>query len=157
MEKTMEVITEAAKPEASIAASKSYMMQTSWIGLAIIVGLSALLFFSDRNGTILTQKLGYQEIEIRLLQQELAELERKGTYEQGFQDALVRTGRGSGTFADGYDAATKIMANSSYADGYHNAIKQFGYAVVSTEAKDSLARYMEQQKAEIQNVGLKTK
>mgnify|MGYP000868672750 CR=1 FL=1 len=162
MEKaTMEVVAEAVKTEPAKTdldvVTKSYMMRTNWIGLAIIVGLGALLFFSDRYGMILTQKMGYQEVEIRLLQQELAELQRQGTYEQGFQDALVRTGRGTGTFADGYDAAVKVMGNQSYADGYHNAIKQFGYAIVSEEAKNSLAKYQEQQKAEIQNVGLKTK
>jgi hypothetical protein len=50
----------------------------------------------------------------------------KGTFEQGYASALVRMGANSGTYADGFADAEKKFKNTSYVDGYHNAIEQFG-------------------------------
>jgi hypothetical protein len=75
------------------------------------------------------------EQEIRLLQQELATERAKPTYDEGFRDALLRRGGPNqpGSYKDGYEAAIKLMGNKGYADGYHNAIEQFGY---QTEGKE---------------------
>ncbi len=125
-----------------------------WVlGIVAVVGIG----WEEWKRSSVTQIAQLQVVEIRLLEQELAEDRSKGTYENGYQDALIRTGRGSGAYADGYDAAMQITSNANYADGYHNAIKQFGYQTVSQEAKISLAKYVEQQKSDIQNASLKTK
>ena len=66
--------------------------------------------------------------EHRILKDELAEWERKPGYESGVKDTLIKMGaNGTEGFNNGYDAAASLLANSTYADGYHNAISQFGY------------------------------
>lgn len=50
------------------------------------------------------------------------------TYEDGFKDALIKMNHPEGgTFQEGYEAAKIVFGNGSYADGYHNAIAQFGW------------------------------
>lgn len=64
-----------------------------------------------------------------ILKDEISQLESKPSYEEGFQDAIVRMGgpQNPGSYLDGWDAAVKVIGDSGYADGYHAAIKQFGY------------------------------
>ena len=67
--------------------------------------------------------------ESRILRDELNEIRYKPDYESGYRDAVIKMGTPTspGAYTDGFTAAAKIYQNSSYAEGYHNAIKQFGY------------------------------
>jgi hypothetical protein len=85
--------------------------------------------------------------EHRILKDEITELSNRPTYEQGCKDTLIKMGaNGSEGFNNGYDAAVSILANSSYADGYHNCIQQFSYQLPNTqrylvpEPKESTAK-----------------
>jgi hypothetical protein len=64
-----------------------------------------------------------------LLQDELAELARKPTYEQGYRDAVIRAGTpdSPGSYKDGYYAGFLAAGDGGYSDGYHAAIEQFGH------------------------------
>jgi len=68
-------------------------------------------------------------LERNILKDEISQLESKPSYEEGFNDAIIRMGgpQNSGSYLDGWDAAIKVIGDSGYADGYHAAIKQFGY------------------------------
>jgi hypothetical protein len=68
-------------------------------------------------------------MERNILKDEISQLENKPTYEEGFEDAILRMGgpQNPGSYQDGWDAAIKVIGDSGYADGYHAAIKQFGY------------------------------
>ena len=70
-----------------------------------------------------------QQAEYRILKDEISELNGKPTYDQGYKAALLRVGgpQTPGAYQDGWDDAMKMYMDSSYADGYHNAIAQFGY------------------------------
>lgn len=63
-----------------------------------------------------------------ILQDELAEISRKPTYEQGYRDAIIRAGTPEmpGNYKDGYYAGFLSVADGGYADGYHAAVEQFG-------------------------------
>ena len=63
-----------------------------------------------------------------LLQDELAELSRRPTYEQGYRDAIIRAGtpEAPGNYKDGYYAGFLAVGDGGYADGYHAALEQFG-------------------------------
>lgn len=68
------------------------------------------------------------EAENRILRDEVSELSRKPTYDQGFNDAIIKMGspQNPGSYKDGWDAALKTL-DGSYQEGYHTAIQQFGY------------------------------
>lgn len=67
--------------------------------------------------------------EHRILKEDISDLEKKPTYDQGFKDALIRVGgpQSDGLYRDGWDDASKFFCDASYSEGYHNAIQQFGY------------------------------
>lgn len=67
--------------------------------------------------------------ERRILKDDISELEKKPTYDQGFKDALIRVGgpQSDGLYRDGWEDAAKLFCDASYTEGYHNAIQQFGY------------------------------
>jgi len=83
-------------------------------------------------------KMEFLEAENRLLRDELGQL-RTRTYDDGYRDAIIQIGgpSHSGSFKDGYDAATRVFLNKDYADGYHAAIKQFGYTGLMLVAPNS--------------------
>lgn len=66
----------------------------------------------------------------KLLDEQIRDMEwrlpKQQTYEDGYNQALLRMASGGAAFADGFEAAKKKYQNASYADGYHNAIGQFG-------------------------------
>ena len=105
------------------------------LGCVIALGFMAWTTWNTQKEN---QKLGLQNViyqaEHRILKDEIYQKERalaeRPTYEQGYKDALVRVGgpQSPGAYQDGWDDAMKIYASeNSYADGYHAAIKQFGY------------------------------
>jgi hypothetical protein len=63
-----------------------------------------------------------------ILQDELAEMSRRPTYDQGYRDAIIRAGtpQAPGAYQDGYRAAFAALGDNSYAEGYHAALEQFG-------------------------------
>lgn len=69
------------------------------------------------------------EAENNIIKDELAEFEKKPTYEQGYETALIRGGgpQTPGAYRDGWDDALRLCGAKDYADGYHAAIEQFGY------------------------------
>lgn len=96
--------------------------------------------------------------EHRILKDEIAEHEKKPTYEQGCKDTLIKMGaNGTEGWNNGYDAAVSLLANTSYAEGYHSAIQQFGYQ------KPDTSRYLSPEPkkdktnkpAEVTTVGMK--
>ena len=56
-------------------------------------------------------------------------IENKPGYNDGYRDAIIKIGgpQSPGSYQDGWDAAIRVIADGSYATGYHTAIKQFGY------------------------------
>lgn len=120
----------------------------NWGHTLLLVSVLALGFmaWTTWNTQRENQKLSLQNVlylaEHRILKSEIYEKDRaldsRPTYEQGYKDALVRVGgpQTPGAYQDGWDDAMKIYASeNSYADGYHAAIKQFGYTKTSTMAR----------------------
>jgi len=108
------------------------------------VACAGLLFLRgiESTQTKTMEKLSAKQID--LLKDQLREYEFKlttaRTYEDGYRDAVIRAGGGS--YGDGFNAAKSIYENENYADGYHNAIAQFGYCPVknilpSIESKEN--------------------
>jgi len=56
-------------------------------------------------------------------------MESMPNYDDGYRDAIVKIGgpQSAGSYQDGWDAAFKVVGSSTYSEGYHTAIKQFGY------------------------------
>jgi hypothetical protein len=76
--------------------------------------------------------------EHRILKDEIASLDRRPTYDEGYKNALIRIGgpQTPGAYQDGWDDCMKVIGqDSNYADGYHAAIQQFGYTKTSTMAR----------------------
>ena len=72
--------------------------------------------------------------ENRILKDEVTELDRRPTYENGYKDALIRKGgpNDKGDYQNGWEDAMKLATkDSTYADGYHQAIQQYGYQKTS--------------------------
>jgi hypothetical protein len=108
-------------------------MKSGWYSLAIcctafLVSGYQLYKYSSENQQLILSNVIYRA-EHRLLKDEISELERKPTYEQGYKDALIRSGgpQNSGNYQDGWDDAMKVAGEGHYSDGYHAAIQQFGY------------------------------
>lgn len=107
------------------------------IALFAALGLSGWQFWKNEDTKGKTElKTNLTEQEIRLLQQELAtarheliEEKTKPSYDDGYRACILGMGgaQQTGSYKDGYDAAVKMLNNRGYADGYHNAIEQFGY------------------------------
>jgi Fe-S cluster biosynthesis and repair protein YggX len=107
------------------------------IALFAAIGLSGWQFWKNEDTKVKTElKTNLTEQEIRLLQQELAtarhellEEKTKPSYDDGYRACILSMGgaQQNGSYKDGWDAAVKMLNNRSYADGYHNAIEQFGY------------------------------
>lgn len=108
--------------------------KTGWI----IAGISFVCVVSMTWHTWNTQKENHRlstinsiyEAENRIIKDEIFERRIEPTYEQGYKAALIRVGgpQMPGAYQDGWDDATKIYAESNYAEGYHAAIEQFGYS-----------------------------
>lgn len=105
------------------------------ICIGICVGLAVFTFKCTNENYRLSNENQRLKItndiylaEHRILKDEIAEHEKKPTYEQGCKDTLIKMGaNGTEGWNNGYDAAVSLLANSSYSDGYHQAIFQFGY------------------------------
>lgn len=109
-------------------------MKTPWI-IAGIAGICTCISgygFYERNQS--NQRLAINNIiyiaENRILKEEISSLERKPTYEEGSRDSILKMGGPQipGAYRDGWDAAILTFDTNGYADGYHAAIRQFGYA-----------------------------
>lgn len=120
----------------------------SWAGVVIVscLALAGFLAYNTWTTQRENQKLGLQNVlyqaEHRILKDEIYQKERaladRPTYEQGYKDALVRVGgpQAPGAYQDGWDDALKIYGTENgYADGYHAAIKQFGYTKTTAMAR----------------------
>lgn len=104
----------------------------------IIAGISGVIasfsgfayYLKDQSN----QKLVLDNIiyiaENRILKEELSSLEKKPTYEDGCRDTIIKIGgpQAPNSYRDGWDDAIKTLDTRNYADGYHAAIQQFGYA-----------------------------
>jgi hypothetical protein len=112
-------------------------MKTSWI-IAGITGVCACIsgygYYAKNQEN---QRLALNNIiyiaENRILKEEVSSLERKPTYEEGSRDSILKMGGPQipGAYRDGWDAAIQTLDTKSYADGYHAAIQQFGYAKIN--------------------------
>lgn len=109
-------------------------MKTPWIiaGIAgICTCISGYGYYAKNQEN---QRLALNNIiyiaENRILKEEVSSLERKPTYEEGCRDTILKIGgpQTPGAYRDGWDAAILTLDTKSYADGYHAAISQFGYA-----------------------------
>lgn len=78
-------------------------------------------------------QLRYENTTIRfensMISNEIRAIESMPNYNDGYRDAIVKIGgpQSAGSYQDGWDAAFKVIGSSSYSEGYHTAIKQFGY------------------------------
>ncbi len=99
---------------------------------------SAIAYRSSLQNDALRTIVKLGDDEIRILTYELREEKQKPSYEDGKRDMLIKMGgpQNPGAFQDGYDAAVSLLANTSYAEGYHNCILQFAYQ------KQDTSRYL---------------
>lgn len=96
--------------------------------------LGYYLYKSERENDLLAVENVAVLLKVWNQEQQLKELERRPTYEQGQKDTLIKLGApdGPSAFRDGYDLAVSLYANAGYSEGYHQAIFQFGYQPVNT-------------------------
>jgi|APGre2960657404_1045060.scaffolds.fasta_scaffold32638_2 hypothetical protein len=119
----------------------------------LVVGWGALIWGASIHGKaesehrILQESLMIERGRSALLQDEIGELSRRPTYEQGYRDAIIRAGtpEAPGNYKDGYYAGFLSVADAGYADGYHAALEQFGHKE-NPRAKLPLAVSMEGKK-----------
>jgi hypothetical protein len=108
-------------------------MKTPWIAAAICLGVACFASYGYYTKNHENQKLALSNViyvaENRILKDEVTSLERKPTYEDGCRDTIIKMGgpQHPGAYMDGWNAAILTLDTKSYADGYHNAIQQFGY------------------------------
>lgn len=103
-----------------------------------LLGLVFILSYEMYRISILNQVLSLDNVitkaENRILKDEVTELDRRPTYENGYKDALIRKGgpNDKGDYQNGWEDAMKLVTkDSTYADGYHQAIQQYGYQKTS--------------------------
>ncbi len=109
------------------------MKKMPWIVSVVCIALTCAASYgyyikNQQNQKLSLMNLIY-EAENRILKEEIAELEKRPTYEQGCKDAIIKMGgpQYPGSYKDGWDAAVLTFDTKSYSDGYHTAIQQFGY------------------------------
>lgn len=97
--------------------------------IGAVICVSGLSYRQSLQNDALRTIVKLSNEEIRILTYELNEEKNKPSYEQGYKDALIKTGGPSNTglYQEGWDDAQKIYLQAGYVDGYHNAIQQFGY------------------------------
>lgn len=106
------------------------MEKRYWIAGSVIVvlalGYSAFKTIEARQYRIQAENLMYQN---NILLGEINLIENKPGYNDGYRDAIIKIGgpQSPGSYQDGWDAAIRVIGDGSYANGYHTAIKQFGY------------------------------
>jgi hypothetical protein len=106
----------------------------AWIFGSVALSLGIVSFnLKSKNQELRLVKI-ILEAENKLLKDDVAFYEKKPTYEEGVKDTLIRLGGPDkkGDYQDGWNDATKILGDGSYATGYHNCIQQFGYQQTST-------------------------
>lgn len=88
---------------------------------------------NDERRVLLADELRIQQEQIEDLARQVVEAKQNPSYQDGYRDAIVRIGgpQTPGAYQDGWDDALKTVNYEGYADGYHTAIKQFGYAKTS--------------------------
>ena len=116
----------------------------SWgLTLFVVVWISCIWQFSVRPILNMEMRIKATEASLRfekqrsqLLDDEIAELRTKPSYEEGYRDAVIRAGapENASAYKDGYDAAILAVGDGGYADGYHAAIKQFGFPARPNQA-----------------------
>ena len=100
--------------------------------LVVVAAFIAAFGFSMYKQLELNQ-LRYENTTIRfensMISNEIRAIESMPNYNDGYRDAIVKIGgpQSAGSYQDGWDAAFKVIGSSSYSEGYHTAIKQFGY------------------------------
>ncbi len=115
-----------------------------WGMLLFLVGwVTGLWFYSIRplfnlemQAKAAEASLRFEKQRAQLLDDEISELRSKPTYEEGYRDAVIRAGapENASAYKDGYDAALIAVGDASYAEGYHAAIKQFGFPARPNQA-----------------------
>ncbi len=116
----------------------------SWgLTLFVVAWISCIWQFSVRPILNMEMRIKATEASLRfekqrsqLLDDEIAELRSKPSYEEGYRDAVSRAGapENASAYKDGYDAAILAVGDGGYADGYHAAIKQFGFPARPNQA-----------------------
>lgn len=91
--------------------------------------LSLIVVTNEQREKLLNAEAKIQDDMIADIKDQLLEAKRAPTYEQGRKDAIIAMGAGKegGSFREGWEAALQTIDYSSYADGYHAAVSQFGY------------------------------
>lgn len=110
-----------------------YGFYTTWQVQAENQKLSMVKAINDERSRLLADELRIQQEQIEDLARQVVDAKQKPSYESGYKDAIVRMGgpQTPGAYQDGWDDALKTMNYEGYADGYHTAIKQFGYSKTS--------------------------
>ena len=110
-----------------------YAFYTTWQVQAENQKLSMIKAVNDERRVLLADELRIQQEQIEDLARQVVEAKQNPSYQDGYRDAIVRMGgpQTPGAYQDGWDDALKTVNYEGYADGYHTAIKQFGYAKTS--------------------------
>jgi len=103
-----------------------YLLAAGW---AALIWGAAVHRKAETEYRILQESLLVERGRAALLQDEVSELSRRPTYEQGYRDAIIRAGTpdAPGNYKDGYFAGFLAVGDAGYADGYHAALEQFGH------------------------------
>ena len=95
----------------------------------IIFIMAAYAAYKDYEARDYRNQASFFKYENNMLMGEINILEAKPNYNDGYRDAIIKMGgpQSPGSYQDGWDAAVRVLGDKSYSEGYHNAIKQFGY------------------------------
>ncbi|RTK94081.1 MAG: hypothetical protein EKK64_09245, partial [Neisseriaceae bacterium] len=88
------------------------------LGLVFILGYET--YHVSRLNQVLSLDNVITKAENRILKDEVTELDRRPTYENGYKDALIRKGgpNDKGDYQNGWEDAMKLVTkDSTYADG----------------------------------------
>lgn len=104
-------------------------MKKICIALSIVcVSLSIFTYRTANENHRLNMVNTLNGMENRILREEIADLEKLPSYENGRRDAIIQMGgpQSGTTYHDGWKDAMELNGEG-WAGGYHCAIQQFGY------------------------------
>jgi len=114
------------------------------VGICLVGSYAA---YKDYESSHHKEQVSFLKYENYMLLGEISVLESRPNYNDGYRDAIIKMGgpQSPGSYQDGWDAANKVLGDKSYSQGYHNAIKQFGYT------KDGNSRWLIEDMNQTQN------
>lgn len=119
----------------------------SWILASLFAVAACYAIFRDIESRQYRMQASALAYDNNMLIGEINLIERQPNYNDGYRDAIIKMGgpQGPGSFQDGWDAAVRVIGDASYTNGYHTAVKQFGYT------KEGSTRWLVEEAAPVNN------